>query len=150
MNHNFAKRKLLWKIEENFVVKASIGLLRFSKYFHDSASTLANLCAYFQAIDMYARERFSSFFILLYWLEIEVITIPYTSNFISSNKSSPKCCIKANSPQYDVWHIFSKKILFPPTCPHENLSPKNTVCAFATILKYDTLPSSNTILGATQ
>ena len=84
------------------------------------------------------------------WLEIEVIAIPHTSNFISSNKSSPKCCIKANSPQYDVWHIFSKKILFPPTCPHENLSPKNTVCAFATILKYDTLPSSNTIFGAVQ
>ena len=54
----WVKRKLLWKIEENFVVKASIGLLRFSKYFHDSASTLANFCAYFQAIDMYAGNVF--------------------------------------------------------------------------------------------
>ena len=56
----WVKTKLLWEIEENFAVKASIGLLRFSKYFHDSASTLANFCAYFLAIDMYAREPFSS------------------------------------------------------------------------------------------
>ena len=52
------QKKTTLENEENFVVKASIGLLRFSKYFHDSASTLANLCAYFQAIDMYAGNVF--------------------------------------------------------------------------------------------
>ena len=62
----WVKTKVLLKIEENFAVKASIGSMRFSKYFHDSASTLANFCAYFLAIDMYAREPFSSSSIIRY------------------------------------------------------------------------------------